>query len=200
MKIEDKLTYIHRWTNEHYEDANNNLNPETDPKLFSVIEELIEEKLPEDFTTLYTKYNGEIGEDHGVVFRLELLSLESIVRELKYAKSYPLGELEDVVSYPEKAVKLGYYHYKWLPFLTDGCGNYISVDFDPNTNEKKGQVIIHGADERVLPVIADSLSSFLDLCIKGINEFSKELLSQNHIHEILKYIAGSPNEFQTKWL
>lgn len=200
MQIDEKLSYIRSWTNEHYEDANNDFNSQTEPDLFSVIEEIVEEKLPDDFQTLYSISNRETGEDHGVVFRLEFMDLKSIVHELKYAKSSPSEELEDVTSYPEKAVKLRLYHYKWLPFLTDGCGNYIGIDCDPQVNGKKGQVILYGANERVLAVLANNLYSFLDLCVKGINEYSKELLSQNHIHESLKYIAGVPNEFQTKWL
>ncbi len=103
-------------------------------------------------------------------------------------------EIMDLKSFPDKSVKLKYFHYKWLPIFTDGGGNFIGMDLDPDENGKKGQIIIFGRDERTLAVISNDLNSFLDFVLHTIDKKPEIFLTENHIHEIFKHLVGAPHE------
>ncbi|NPC91257.1 hypothetical protein HOO54_03060 [Bacillus sp. WMMC1349] len=49
----------------------------------------------------------------------------------------------------------------WIPISSDGSGNHIGIDLDPDKEGKVGQVINFGADEEVKYVIAYQLKDFL---------------------------------------
>ncbi|WP_422104710.1 SMI1/KNR4 family protein [Winogradskyella sp.] len=103
-------------------------------------------------------------------------------------------EIMDFESFPNKSVRLKYFHYKWLPIFTDGSGNFIGMDLDPDENGKKGQIIIYGRDERVLAVISENLDAFLEFILHYIDTNPDILLTENHIHEIFKHLVGAPHE------
>lgn len=65
-------------------------------------------------------------------------------------------------STPEDAIKLKYFHFKWLPIFSDLSGNYLGIDLDPDMEGRKGQVINFGRDEEDMFVLADNLENFFD--------------------------------------
>jgi cell wall assembly regulator SMI1 len=72
-------------------------------------------------------------------------------------------------STPIDAIKKQYFCPFWLPFLEDGCGNYIGLDLSPQYKGKSGQIINFGRDEEEMVVLADNLEEFFDLLISEIN-------------------------------
>lgn len=105
-------------------------------------------------------------------------------------KNIDLGE--DLTCYPKDTIKKIYFHYKWLPFITDEGGNYIGLDLDPDKNGTKRQVINFGRDEDEMVVLGKSLDEFLDMCLaetkkKDSGEFKN--LGKWHLHYILSLIA-----------
>lgn len=64
------------------------------------------------------------------------------------------------VSEPAK-VKQAYWLPGWLPFATDGGGNSLAFDLDPEPQGCIGQVIIIGPDEDHRRVLAPSISAFI---------------------------------------
>jgi len=164
---------------------------------------------------LYLKGNEEriilkFLNDSDIVFKLcaELHQLEKDIKnwdKLEFV-IYPSGqfdlkrietnwdEIMDFESFPNKSVRLKYFHYKWLPIFTDGGGNFIGMDLDPDDNGKKGQIIIFGRDEKTLAVISNDLNSFLDFVLQNIDKKTDIFLTENHIHEIFKHLVGAPHE------
>lgn len=304
MTLTDKLLKIQNWTLNNYNYPTNSLSEKTDKSLFENIEALLEEKLPKEFVELYSRFNGEIGEETGILLGLEFMDLSEIISQLKQSRRYikpqkkPLenpkksnlildkivshfkelknnfqswdriefncspisfggpylyqnnsdsniiieigqktddimklcGELYKIEkatdnwdelefkifsdykyeiirknedwdtimefkSYPTKSILLKYFHYKWLPVFTDGGGNYLGIDLAPDVQGKKGQIIIFGRDEALMPVLAENLSSFFDLCLLEIENNPELFNSENHQHEILKSLVGAPYEF-----
>ncbi|TCI93734.1 SMI1/KNR4 family protein [Tenacibaculum sp. M341] len=304
MTLTDKLLKIQNWTLNNYNYPTNSLSEKTDKSLFENIEALLEEKLPKEFIELYSRFNGEIGEETGILLGLEFMDLSEIISQLKQSRRYikpqkktlenpkksnlildkivshfkelknnfqswdriefncsPIsfggpylyknnsdsniiieigqktddimklcGELYEIEkatdnwdelefkifsdykyeiirknedwdtimefkSYPPKSILLKYFHYKWLPVFTDGGGNYLGIDLAPDIQGKKGQIIIFGRDEALMPVLAENLSSFFDLCLLKIENNPELFNSENHQHEILKSIVGAPYEF-----
>lgn len=89
-------------------------------------------------------------------------------------------------SKPDNAIKKKYLHYKWLPLFSDYGGNFIGVDYDPDTQGKKGQIIIFGRDEENMIVLADSLDHFFDFILLEINKPNNKLMNlKYHLHDTL---------------
>jgi cell wall assembly regulator SMI1 len=90
-------------------------------------------------------------------------------------------------SLPEHAIRKKYFHNKWLPLFSDYGGNYIGIDYDPDINGKKGQVINFGRDEEEMIVLADSLENFFDFILSELQKADSKLLSPAyHLHDLLK--------------
>ena len=95
-----------------------------------------------------------------------------------------------LTSCPVEAIRLKYFHLKWVPLFSDYGGNFIGVDLNPGPAGNRGQVIVFGRDEEALFVVANSLDAFLDLLIEQI-EMEETTLKENlHLHELLrKWVA-----------
>lgn len=116
-----------------------------------------------------------------------------IMQNGKYSverKDYIWENEIDFSSCPNNTIKKKYFHIKWLPLFHDFGGNFIGIDFDPDENGKKGQIIIYGRDEEKMIVIAENLQDFLDLSIKEMKENPNQFTSENHIHEVYKRIKN----------
>lgn len=302
----NKLQQIADWTRKHSERKINPLSTQLTTDLLLELEQLVEDTIPQEIKALYSVYNGEEGEDGGLLLGHQFLSVAEIIKVLQFSKdlvkplerevldpersqralsrlvelfrssipnqkrfglfkkkwvaatfecgpgnysglkvSYPDGTIADAIlknvyadevfqligqlhswekatynwdfltftlpfeggftverrdyhwdeelpltSCPEDAIRLKYFHLKWIPLFSDYGGNYIGVDLDPGPMGKRGQVIVFGRDEEALFVVADSFDVFLDLLIEQIesevNIFNKNL----HLHELLrKWVA-----------
>lgn len=94
-------------------------------------------------------------------------------------------------SIPEHAIKKKYFHYKWLPLFSDYGGNYIGIDYDPDINGKKGQIINFGRDEEQMVVLADSLEDFFDFILSEVKKKDSKLLNTTyHVHDVLKELRN----------
>ncbi|MGB8190757.1 MAG: SMI1/KNR4 family protein, partial [Chitinophagaceae bacterium] len=91
-------------------------------------------------------------------------------------------------SMPPDTVKRIYFHYKWVPVFSDGGGNYIGVDLDPDSRGVKGQVIVYGRDVDQNYRVAENLSEFFDKIIIEINKEEGALTKnkKHHFQERLK--------------
>ena len=304
MTIPQKLEHISEWTYNNYVIPSEKLSKTLNTGLFSTIEHLLEEDIPQEFIELYSHFNGEEdGDGTGSLLGLQFMDLKSVVSDLEFSRTlikpqgkkleesqqtkrliskivnyflsvipkdknwtrlelecsphslggpylylkdneeriilkslddsdlvfelsaelhqlekaiknwdklefviYPSGQFDlkrietnwddimDFESFPSKSVKLKYFHYKWLPIFTDGGGNFIGMDLDPDDDGKKGQIIIFGRDEKTLAVIANDLHAFLDFVLQNINNNPNVFLTQNHLHEIFKHLVGAPHE------
>lgn len=55
----------------------------------------------------------------------------------------------------------------WIPFFSTGGGNFIALDYAPESQGTSGQIIAFGADEQKIRFIAKDLSDFLERLSKG---------------------------------
>ena len=93
-------------------------------------------------------------------------------------------------SFPVNSIKTIDLHAGWLPVIKDFGGNFIGIDFDPDTNGTKGQVIVYGRDEMEMFVLANSWGEFLDLVIGIIESKPDSLLESTHLHDYFKEQIG----------
>lgn len=91
-----------------------------------------------------------------------------------------------LTSFPADAIKLKYFHIKWLPVIEDVSGNYIGIDLDPGPAGTSGQVIVYGSDDDDMFVLAPSWDGFLDLVLRQIKEDPQAFLSGEHLHDYFR--------------
>ena len=63
----------------------------------------------------------------------------------------------------------------WIPFMTDGNGNYIAIDYAPGKKGIQGQIIVFGADEQIIKVLANDLTEFFELLKNDPNPLSEHI-------------------------
>ncbi|MCL1124304.1 SMI1/KNR4 family protein [Shewanella surugensis] len=128
----------------------------------------VKQELPANLLTLYSANDGENQSvTLGYMFGLSFMSLSQVLRTLEDGRAF-LEEYDDEVhafcaSRETGKVKLLLANAKWVPLLTDGCDNFIGLDFDPDSQGTFGQVINFGPDEEEKFVFADSLEEFFEL-------------------------------------
>ncbi|NPC90740.1 hypothetical protein HOO54_03105 [Bacillus sp. WMMC1349] len=155
------IKHLKEELNQHFQPF---LNPPATVKEIEEVEKEMNITFPEDLRTLYLTHNGEKELGPGLFFGLSFLSLEEMVREWRTWKEIASDEWQDEVdaySVPPVWIKEKYANQYWIPISSDGSGNHIGIDLDPDKEGKVGQVINFGADEEVKYVIAYQLKDFL---------------------------------------
>ncbi|MEM6801194.1 MAG: SMI1/KNR4 family protein [Bacteroidota bacterium] len=93
-----------------------------------------------------------------------LLSAREILNEWASWKSifedWTLEDLKVHISDGEKSLPMYTTPY-WIPFMSDGTGNFKAIDLAPGPKGRAGQIISFGADEDLIKVLAEDLVSYL---------------------------------------
>ncbi|QSQ20470.1 SMI1/KNR4 family protein [Pyxidicoccus parkwayensis] len=160
------------------------LNGPAKPEEISALEAELGVTLPEDLKRLYLENNGERDDDFngGSMMGLTFLSLEKIAW---HRKQYILPSLESpdfrnttdwLRSVPKGAVQDLYFHRNWIPLFTDGQGDYLGLDFAPGPNGEEGQFINFGSREEEHCLIADGMTSFLQLVNEKLEKHARDVV------------------------
>ena len=122
--------------------------------------------LPDGLKSLLAVHNGQEESAELCLFRSDmLLSVQGI--QLQCDNWIGLEDMneemaEDMLSDPKGCIKPLYTNNKWIPITTDGCGNHIGIDLDPDENGIVGQIITFGTDQDTKNVIAESIIEFIN--------------------------------------
>lgn len=135
------------------------MNKEDIESALKKIELLTEYELPNYFKKLYRRYNG------GLVNGIKLLKIEEIISEMIDSESRENETIKIKVD-PENTIKKVCYTKTRVPFISDGTGNYIGIDYIPESEGISGQIINYGKDENLMKVFANTFEDF----IKGISD------------------------------
>lgn len=139
--------------------------PAIDPVLTS-FEQLVRVQLPEDFKAFYRVHEGQGKSEYGLIFGLELLSLGRIKKEWTVWKRLSMeGSALPATGFqsdPEGHIRKQYLNLKWIPFISDGNGNHVGIDMDPDLDGRAGQVITFGRDTLRKRVLAPSFAGYLE--------------------------------------
>lgn len=102
-----------------------------------------------------------------------LLSAVQVFTEWKNWKDiYEDWDLRDLTSNNEadNLKTLGIYtNPYWVPFMSDGAGNFIGIDYAPNEQGTSGQIIAFGADAVTVRYLAKDMSEFFALLLNGVD-------------------------------
>jgi cell wall assembly regulator SMI1 len=130
--------------------------------------------LPPEAEAFYRVHNGQRLGIRGVLFGIELLSIDRIIENWRNWESVSGDGLnEDLAdsmsSKPPDYIKPLYSNLQWLPLTHDQGGNHIGLDFDPASKGTCGQVIAFGRDFDEKKLIAPDFGRFIDMFIVELN-------------------------------
>jgi cell wall assembly regulator SMI1 len=130
--------------------------------------------LPADAEAFYRIHNGQRLGMPGVLFGLELLSIDRMIENWGNWESVSKDGLNEnladsMSSNPPGYIKPLYVNLQWLPLTHDQSGNHIGLDFDPALKGTSGQVIAFGRDDDVKKLIARDFLSFVDMFVDELN-------------------------------
>jgi cell wall assembly regulator SMI1 len=192
---------IEAWIKKNRPEFLDDLNPGATEEEFEVVEKIIQVHLPEDLKEFYRCHNGQKSEfEYSLFFGCDLLSLEEIARQWNVWKDVGADgvmneDMEaDMASMPEGVIKHLYTSERWIPFIHDGGGNHIGIDYDPDEEGIIGQIIVFGRDEDVKLLAARTFTEFID-------EFSRDLEQDGFMREGRICNRKDPDgHYHNKWL
>lgn len=174
----------------------NNLNKGIIDEQIKKAEQVLGFSFPSELAELYKCNNGNItnGEKNvylGAILGLQFISLEVLIYTWKEWCEFTHEKALDkyCTSINEGKIKCLYANDHWIPFASDGWGNHIGIDLDPDINGTIGQVINFGRDENDKIVLSNNLNEFLELMINIIK--SKDFKLVKKIGEEAKFYLGS---------
>ncbi len=65
----------------------------------------------------------------------------------------------------DSAIKPMLWNPAWIPFATNGSGDYVCIDMDPADDGKYGQILYFWHDWNNRSVEAESLNAFIQMCL-----------------------------------
>jgi len=138
--------------------------------LIRKIQDFIGASLPSDFVAYLEHSNGQDTEQDGIIPPpVSELDVDYCLLPVREALSHAKGQIA-LLKKPEFAerstsadrqIRPVWWHPKWLPFATNGSGDFLCLDFDPTAAGTSGQVIhtSHETDHQTF--IADSFSAWV---------------------------------------
>lgn len=140
------------------------------------LEKFTGQKLPASYIQLLKTYNGE-KRSLGFLGGFGYLGIEEVKREWLFFKNAPDTKPE-AINQVKKITDI-LYSTKRIPFAHDGSGNFLCIDFIPNTDGILGQIIyLPCGDPEPVSVIADNFEDFLNLIIGKIKSEKLKLVDE----------------------
>ncbi len=141
------------------------------------LESIIKRKLPETYRDLLLTFNGEQQETVSLMGGFCLLSVKRVLREYEFIKTN-ISEEADV--FQPNLIQPYHYQKDRIPFADDGSGNFISIDYEPNTEGKEGQIIYLPLSEpEPLSVIFNNFDEYLQFLTNAIIEGKVQIEEYN---------------------
>ncbi|WP_460148637.1 SMI1/KNR4 family protein [Priestia megaterium] len=185
FKIKQLWNRYEKWLKINCPEVLNTLKSGADKKAISELEEELSVKLPKGLKDLLSIHDGQVDEGIGVIGNYYLLSLEEILYTQSTMKELlDNGDFEDFE--PVEAIgpvkRDFWWNPKWISIATNGFGDDICIDLDPDSGGNVGQIITFWHDWEERRVISRSLEEwFEDALVKLENGTYKLIVSQGEL-------------------
>ncbi len=138
-------------------------------QIYKKFETLTNYAFPEELKTIYEHSNGL----QKFVNHTEFLSAQMVLQEwINWSDIYTDWTLEDLTgnNQSDSGKTLGLYTTPyWVPFIHDGAGNFLAIDYLPGSQGTSGQIIAFGADENKIRFIAPNMQNFIQQLLDDKN-------------------------------
>lgn len=129
------------------------LNPPATDADIRELEKKLGVKLPVDFVECLKVHDGQRGRGDWLFDGNEFLSTRNILMSWSaWTDLLEDGDFDGKVSRPAAGIQPGWWVKGWIPFATNGGGDYLCLDLSPSSSGSAGQVIkvFHDFPDRVL--------------------------------------------------
>jgi cell wall assembly regulator SMI1 len=128
--------------------------------------------LPDSVKSFLLIHDGQKG--FGLIQGEGLLSVDGIRKQWDMWRSIDEEEMnidcaDFMASEPAGHIRPMYTNRLWIPLTSDGGGNHIGLDYDPDSLGTIGQVIAFGRDEDTKRLLANDFVTFVMQCISWLD-------------------------------
>jgi cell wall assembly regulator SMI1 len=164
MKLVESLNYIADWMARHAPSAFSPIyqQPST-PEAIARAEQAVGVAFHPQLRALLGFADGMTDRAPSLIDAFKLMSLADIVDAHAFlSNEFPDGrnverDDGDLVE-AAKGVKPAWWRPRWIPFMTNGGGDYLCADMDPARGGRAGQVVTYYHDEAFRPKRADDIA------------------------------------------
>jgi cell wall assembly regulator SMI1 len=163
------------WMTQHGPRLLNLLHSGVTPEAVESLEKLTGITMPASFKAFYAIHNGQQKARAGLVDADQLLSVEDITAQWQHLKNQ-LDEGafthhdEPVLSTPDTGIRNNWWNPAWIPFTSDGFGNYLCIDGDPSPEGRPGQIITVWQNDSHRSVKAPSFEEWLQHYLNALEK------------------------------
>lgn len=137
------------------------LNPPAPETEIANLEEDLGFSLPADFVTCLKLHNGQKGNADWLFDGEEFLSIKSIALKWRALRTVrERGDFDEFVPNSTQQVRHSWWLPKWVPFTSNGMGDFTCLDLDPGPHGTQGQIICFFHDLGDRNVLAPNFTSW----------------------------------------
>lgn len=161
------------------------LNEGIDIDKINELERISGNKMPQEFTNLYLRYNGENQNAFGLMAGFRWMDIDSIIRVWNSLQK----SAYEIISDKEGLVKEGHFRKGWIPFAEDCGGSFLVIDLEPDSGGEYGQVITIDRESDISYVIAESFEKFLEFIESSFKDKYLNIIQDEEI-QIIQWKTG----------
>lgn len=127
------------------------LNPAATKAEFERLQARLGAALPADFIACLGIHDGQKGEAGWLFEEWEFLSARRIAEEWSiWRQLHDAGDFDGNRAEGDPGVKALWWSRRWIPFASNGFGDHLCLDLDPDQGGEAGQIITvwHDSDRR----------------------------------------------------
>jgi len=119
--------------------------------------------LPVDLRQLLLLADGETRKSAGSIGNWRLMPIAEIQAAWGWLTQLAAkGAFSDLSPDPSPYIHSAWWYSGWIPFVSNDDGNYYCIDTQPPDPERCGQVLLFLQDRPMRPLVAESLSAWLE--------------------------------------
>jgi cell wall assembly regulator SMI1 len=138
------------------------LNPPASEASLNLLQDRLKCTLPADVLTCLRCHDGQQADTQPLFGPWAFLSCESIFDAWSFwKKQSERSDFNQEDTEPDAGVRAGWWNPQWIPFATNGSGDYLCLDLAPTGNGSVGQIITLWHDDGARKIEAQSFARWL---------------------------------------
>lgn len=157
----DAWKTIEAWLGENAPEVAKTLNPPASDDALTGIEQALKITLTDAERAYFKQHDGQ--DTFGPPIAGDWLLLPAAAIPKEWQTTLPAGQdaAADATVKPGKGVAKRWFHEAWMPWATDGGGNFLCVDHAPAEGGTEGQIVRFSSGDEQRPVVAAGIDAWL---------------------------------------